>query len=98
MYFTEILHSIIHITPPKETKPTHKDATTREKFPEESPKGPWLQHFKALAGRRINRTLGLPNLASRPHKPENLRPLRGKNNGTKKKKKIDSPTLDPLCI
>ena len=38
---------------------TLKDAITKEKFPEASPKEPALEHFRALAGQRIKRTLGI---------------------------------------
>ena len=98
IYLTEILHKIRHITPLKETELTHKDATTKEKFPEASPKGPGLQHFRAIAGQRINRTLGLHGLASRPHKLENLRPLLRKNAITKKKKPLTPLPLTPYAF
>jgi hypothetical protein len=50
IYFTKTQHNGIQITPVAVTKLTFTNATTREKFPEASPKGPGPMHIRALAG------------------------------------------------
>ena len=43
-------HNGAHITPVIVIKMTFRDANTREKFPEASPKGPGSKYSRALAG------------------------------------------------
>jgi hypothetical protein len=74
IYFTEILHNGRAITPTTEIELPHTDANTREKLPAASPKGPGLQHFRALAEERSSRSLDIHGLASRPPKPKNKTP------------------------
>ena len=71
--FTPTTHSINYTQLVSAAVITVTDATTREKLPEASPKGPGSMHFRALAGQRpknIRRTLVTQGLASRSPKPE----------------------------
>jgi len=78
IYYTEIMHHDSHKTPRSETNSTLTNVNTREELLEASPKGPRLEHFKALAGPRNRRTLGIHGLVSRPFRLENLLRLFGK--------------------
>ena len=70
IYFTKAQHDGAHITPANAIKMKFTDATTRENFPEASPKGPGSKHFMALAEQRPFRTLGTQGLASRLLEPD----------------------------
>ncbi len=73
---------------------TFTDATTREKLPEVSPKGPGSTHLRALAGQRSNiteRTLVTQGLASRSLKSENKQP--STENTTSDKQQLTTPPL-----
>ena len=97
IYFTTATHSVSNIQQENRTVPTFTDATTREKLPEASPKGPGPMHFRALAGQRLKqtqRTLAPQGLASRP-------PNRKQNQTSPKNKtylKQIITTLPHTCI
>ena len=77
IYFTTTTHNVNRTQLVSATETTSTDATTREKLPEASPKGPGPTHLMALAGQRSNhteRTLVLQGLASRSPKPETKQP------------------------
>ncbi len=62
IYLTTATHNASSIQKETHIKLTVADATTREKLPEASPKGPGPTHFRTLAGQRSNlteRTLGI---------------------------------------
>ena len=70
-------HSVNHKQLETAAKLTFRDATTREKLPEASTKGPGTTHLRALAGQRSNkpkRTLVTQGLASRSPKQEKHNP------------------------
>ncbi len=77
IYFTPATHCINCTQLASTAETTTTDATTREKLPEASPKGPGPTHIRALAGQRskhMERTLVTQGLASRSTKLENKQP------------------------
>ncbi len=74
IYLTTATHNASSIHKETHTTFTFTDATTREKLPEASPKGPGPTHLRALAGQRtknIKRTLVTQGLATSSPKPKN---------------------------
>ena len=79
------------------TELTFTDATTREKLPEASPKGPGPTHIRALAGQRsihTERPLVLQGLASRSPQLEKKTPTR-KQSPQYHRTKNSTPDIHP---
>ena len=74
IYLTIVKHSDNHKMLAIETKQTFTDASTREKLPEASPKGPGSTHLRVLVGQRSQRALSTQGLASRPPKLDKQQP------------------------
>ncbi len=99
IYFTTATHSINSAQLFSAAEKTYTDATTREKFPEASPKGPGPTHIRALAGQRSQhkeRTLVTQGLASRSTKVENKQPSPENNAFYNQQKTTPSHTCIPL--